>query len=169
MASKKPKIVLNSSVVIALSTINLFKVLNRIFHLILISQAVYDEVCVYGRGMIGDEELRKAVKDNLVKLGRIKNLNLMRELCEKLSIGEAESIVLALEVKADYIALDDKLARKIAKMLGLNVIGTLRILRLLYENNVISKELFILSIERLRGCGFRVSDVVIKKVLEGIV
>ena len=40
----------------------------------------------------------------------------------------------ALEEKADFVAIDDKLARKKAAEIGLNVIGTLRILRMFHDN-----------------------------------
>ena len=56
---------------------------------------------------------------------------MVKFLTEKLHKGEAEAIALALELKADLInliILDDKKARRIAKSLELNVIGTLGIL-----------------------------------------
>lgn len=44
--------------------------------------------------------------------------------------GELEAIVLARELKADFVLLDDHLARKKAKRMGLKVIGTLGVLLL---------------------------------------
>ncbi len=43
--------------------------------------------------------------------------------------GEAKSIQIAEEIVADLLILDDSSARQIAKMKGLNVVGTLAILR----------------------------------------
>lgn len=43
--------------------------------------------------------------------------------------GEAETIVLALELKTDAALLDDLKARKTARRLNVNVMGTLAILR----------------------------------------
>jgi len=42
--------------------------------------------------------------------------------------GEFEAIVLAQELNADYVVLDDLLARRKAKRLGLQVMGTIGIL-----------------------------------------
>jgi predicted nucleic acid-binding protein len=53
---------------------------------------------------------------------------MFRLILDKLDEGESESIVLASELKADYIILDEKLARRKAGLLGLPVIGTLGIL-----------------------------------------
>ena len=47
----------------------------------------------------------------------------------ELDQGEAEAIVLANEQKADLILLDEKAARKVAKKLGLPVLGTVGILK----------------------------------------
>jgi predicted nucleic acid-binding protein len=45
-----------------------------------------------------------------------------------IDVGEAETIVLAEELNVDAILIDDLKARKIAKLRGLNVIGTIGIL-----------------------------------------
>ena len=60
--------------------------------------------------------------------------------------------------------LDDKAARRKAKAMKLNVIGTLRILRMMYDNKLISKTEIIKALTTLRETGFRISDDVINKV-----
>jgi len=71
-----------------------------------------------------------------------------------------------VEENADYIVLDDMLARRRAISMGLNVIGTLRILRLMYDAKLIEKSEFLNSLKKLREVGFRISDDVIRKVLQ---
>ena len=51
-----------------------------------------------------------------------------------------EAIVLAQEIAADYVVLDDLLARRKAQRLGLSVIGTLGLLLLLEKRSVLSAE-----------------------------
>ena len=58
------KVVLNSSVIIALSTLGYLNKLKQIFTEILIAKAVYEEICIRGRGLIGERELLEAVKNN---------------------------------------------------------------------------------------------------------
>lgn len=48
----------------------------------------------------------------------------------KLHRGEQEVIALGLELKPDYLLLDDRSARGVARQLGLQVMGTLAILEL---------------------------------------
>lgn len=96
----------------------------------------------------------------------VENLLLVNALLDPLAFGEAETIALAVEESADYVVLDDKLARRRAKSMGLNVIGTLRVLRLMYDAKLINKKTFIQAIERLRETGFRISDKVVDTLLK---
>ena len=71
---------------------------------------------------------------------------------------------MASEEKVDCIVLDDKPARRRAKAMKLNVVGTLRILRLMYDAKLIDKPEIIKALEKLRETGFRLSEDVIIKV-----
>jgi len=159
------KAVLNSSVIIALSTLGYLNKLKHIFAEVLITRAVQEEICVRGRGLIGEPELLKAVKDGLIIVKEVKNRLLFNALLDPLAIGEAEAITLTVEERADYIVIDDKLARRRAKSMGLNVIGTLRVLRLMYDTKLIDKRQILEAIEKLKEMGFRISDEVINKSL----
>jgi len=106
------------------------------------------------------------VKEGEMLVKDVHNRWLVNALLDPLAIGEAGSIALAVEENADYIVLDDMLARRRAISMGLNVIGTLRILRLMYEAKLIGKSEVLNSLEKLRQAGFRISDDVIRKVLQ---
>ena len=159
------KVVLNSSVIIALSTLGYLNKLKHIFREVLTPRAVYEEICVKGRGLIGERELLEAVKDGLIIVKDVKNRLLVDALLDPLAMGEAETITLTVEETADHIVIDDKLARRRAKSMGLNVIGTLRVLRLMYDAKLIDKREILKALEKLREIGFRISDEVINKVL----
>ena len=158
------KAVLNSSVIIALSTLGYLNKLRPLFKEILIAKAVFDEICSAGQGLIGERELQEAVKTNLIGVREVKNRLLVNAILDPLAMGEAETIALASEEKVDYIVLDDKLARRRAKAMKLNVVGTLRILRLMYDSKLIGKSEIIKALEKLRETGFRISEDVVNKV-----
>ena len=160
------KAVLNSSVIIALSTLGYLNKLRPLFKEILISKAVFDEICSAGQGLIGERELQEAVKTNLIEVREVKNRLLVNAILDPLAMGEAETIALASEEKVDYIVLDDKLARRRAKAMKLNVVGTLRILRLMYDAKLIGKSEIIKALEKLRETGFRISEDVVSKVIK---
>lgn len=133
------KVVLDSSVIIALSQLRYLNLLNQIFDEVLIPRAVYEEICIKGRGLTGDSEIRESVKNDLIKVKNIRNKILVNALLDPLALGEAEALTLAVEEEADYVVGDDKLARSRAKAMGLNVIGTLRVLRMFFNAGLISK------------------------------
>lgn len=162
------KVVLNSSVIIALSTLGYFNKLKQIFKEILIAKAVYEEICIKGRGLIGERELLEAVKNNIIIVKDVKNRLLVNALVDPLAMGEAETITLASEERADYTVIDDKLARRRAKSMKLNVIGTLRILRLMYDAKFIDKHELINALEKLKEIGFRISEDIINRMLRGL-
>jgi hypothetical protein len=58
----------------------------------------------------------------------VANRSLLDSLRLELDAGEAESIALAVELKADFVLLDERLARRIATGLGLKVAGLLGVL-----------------------------------------
>ena len=67
------------------------------------------------------------MKANLIEVKEAKNRLLVHALMDPPDLGEAETITLASEEKADHIVLDDKSARRRAKAMNLNVVGTLRV------------------------------------------
>ncbi len=48
----------------------------------------------------------------------------------------------------------------------LNVVGTLRILRLMYDAKLIDKSEIIKALEKLKKTGFRISDNVVNKAVK---
>jgi predicted nucleic acid-binding protein len=61
-------------------------------------------------------------------------------LNQRLGKGESEAIALAIELNADYILLDDSVARREARRLGLNIRGTLSVIRKLRKDGKIRIE-----------------------------
>ncbi len=85
-------------------------------------------------------------------------------LLADLGRGEAEVIVLARELQADRVVMDDLDARRFAHRVGLTAIGTLGLLlaaRLRGDIPSVKAE-----IERLRGFGFWAGDALVEAVLK---
>lgn len=83
---------------------------------------------------------------------------------ENLDRGEREAIILAQELGADAILIDEKDGRREAAKLGLTTIGTLSVLDRAADANLIS---FAEAIDRLRKTPFRepiqIVEVLLKK------
>lgn len=125
------KIVSNSSPLIALAKI---EKLDIIRYDIVIPKAVFDEITKPKKEYV--KELYKWSNDKVTKVKNKKAVEYLELLIDK---GEAETIVLAEELNAGAVLIDDLKARKIAKLRGLNVIGTIGILLDAKEKGIINE------------------------------
>jgi uncharacterized protein len=113
-------IIADSSPLIILSKLTYFDLLNMLFPRIYVSTEVYLEVVVAGSGLPGAAEIAGAewveVRDLLDQEG-------LRTAQERhpLGVGELSTILLAKEIDADTVLLDDYRARNLAKAEGLRV------------------------------------------------
>lgn len=81
---------------------------------------------------------------------------------EKLDPGEREAILLAEQLKADLVILDDKAARRIAMERGLRIIGLLGILKDAARSGLLDLET---SFAQLREVGFWVAPSLLERLL----
>jgi uncharacterized protein len=135
---------------------NLFQIgsidiLHDIFGELLITPAVRRELF-----MIPEQESNIEVID-WIKVKSPQNQKLVVELQKELDLGEAESIVLALENKADYLLIDEYKGRKIANEYGVKIVGKAKYMGLI--PSVKSK------IDDLIVVGFRLNKNLITNVL----
>ena len=82
--------------------------------------------------------------------------NLVNSLNQRLGKGESEAIALGIQLKADYVLLDDSTARREARRLGLNIKGTLAAIKKLSKDGKISIESLDNLYQRLMGIEFRI-------------
>jgi len=157
------KIISNASPLIALSNIGQLELLKKLFQKIFIPQAVYQEVVKEGKGRSGTVEVEKAIKQ-WMEIVEVKNLDKVNTLRAILDYGEAEVIVLAQEIKADLLLLDNKEPRLFAKHLGFNVIGTVGVLILAYKKGFLKDP--VEKIFELREKGFYISDRLLKEIIK---
>ncbi len=87
-----------------------------------IPQAVYDKVVVAGREVGGAKREVSAAK--WIKTVGVQDRLAVRVLLDELDLGEAEAIVLACELGADWVLMDEKKGRRKLTQLGLWKVGT---------------------------------------------
>ena len=120
------KAVSNSSVLISLSIIGQLDLLHKRFpDGILIPTAVWYEVVESAQGRSGAEQVAAARWIEVIGIG---DTDLVTMLKTSLDTGEAEAIVLAREQNISIVLLDEKDARKVARKLGLSVLGAVGVL-----------------------------------------
>ncbi|WP_297509270.1 DUF3368 domain-containing protein [Thermococcus sp.] len=156
------KVVSNSGPLIALAKVGKLYVLRELFGKIIIPRAVWVEVVEKGRGKPGSDEVASAEWIEVVDVKDKLGVDILRS---EIEIGEAEAIVLAKELEADLILLDEKIPRIIAKSLGLNVTGSLAVLFLAWRRGLIDEDMGDL-LRELRSKGVYFSDEVVKALKE---
>ncbi|WP_457753767.1 hypothetical protein [Thermococcus sp.] len=156
------RLILDSSAVIGLSRTGLLEKASENFDLA-VSSAVYTEVAEVGYCRVGSHELRQLVEVGKVRILQPKDTKRANILIDPLGKGEAETIEIAGELGITGV-LDDRVARRKAKQLGIRFIGTLRIIKMLFDKSVIDKEEALRAAQVLKNYGFRISDRVITKV-----
>lgn len=132
------KLVFNSSPLIFLARLGFIE--NVIEHFenynLYLPTAVANEVAV--KSDQASISIKRVIESQQLEVQNINLISLANSLNERLGKGESDAIVLAIELQTDYIILDDAAARKEAMRLGLNVKGTLAIIRLLQKERKIS-------------------------------
>lgn len=118
-----PKIVSNTTPIISLLKINKLQILKELYEEIIIPGEVYNEI----EAGKDKEFYTDLAKIEWIKIERIQNPKSLAFFLD-LDKGEAEAIVLATEVEADLIILDEILGRFHAKHAGIKVTGTAGVL-----------------------------------------
>jgi len=117
------KVVSNTTPIISLLKLNRLEILKNLYNEVIIPNAVYLEI---------ENGKHKEYYQDLSKLSWIRIQKIQDKLSLKyfldLDAGEAEAIILATEIGADLIIIDEKLGRFHAKHAELNVTGTIGIL-----------------------------------------
>ncbi len=153
-------VVSNSSPLIALAKIGKLHILKDLFGEIIIPKAVWYEVVVKGKGKPGAEEVERA---EWIKVREVEDILSVEILKGEIEIGEAEAIVLAKELNADLLIMDESIPRVIAESIGLRVVGSLAILYIAKKRGLIDED-FDEIVKELKAKGVRFSDDVIERL-----
>ena len=155
-------IVSNTTPLIGLATIGKFDLLRQLFNQIMIPEAVFREAVVYGREQGGAR--REVSEAAWIRTVAVHDRLAIDVLLDEMDLGEAETIVLAREINADWVLMDERKGRRKLDQLGLRKIGTLGIL--LKAKEVGSLSVIRPDVERLRQQGFSLSQAVVDAVLQ---
>jgi len=151
-------LVSNTGPLIALALIDRLDVLHALFESVHISEEVHKELLEGGLSGHGLIPLQKA---SWIKIQRISS-PIDPLLMTVLDTGEASVMQLAREIKADYVLIDERKGRKIARdIFGLNVIGTARILVEAKKKGVLNSSVGE-SLAQLKESGYWIHDDIVK-------
>ena len=133
--------------------------LRRIFYKIVIPTEVFAEICQI------KSHREFLLKQDWIATATLSNPNLKDSLLNDLDSGEAEAIALAVELKADYLLMDETKGRQVAENFGIKVTGILGVLIKAKEEGVITEVKSYLQ-RLVNDAGFWLNPKVIQKILE---
>jgi predicted nucleic acid-binding protein len=151
-------VVSDTSSICYLLLINQIEILQVLYNVVTIPQAVADE--------LSSSESPPVVKNWITQPPdwlRIQASETLQSIeLEKLDLGEREAILLAEKLKAELVILDDKAARRIALERGLRIIRLLGILKDAARASLLDLET---TFEQLREVEFWVAPSLLERLL----
>ncbi|RJP24213.1 MAG: DUF3368 domain-containing protein [Candidatus Omnitrophota bacterium] len=141
--------VCDSACLIALGRIDRAEILACSFDAVFIPPAVQEEI-----GYSTDWLMVKPVQ----------NISMARALGTQIDKGESEAIALASELGETFVVLDDKKARRVARQLALQVIGTIGVLLRAKKKGIIADVKPIL--DSLNAADFRIGDSLYQQAMK---
>lgn len=155
-------VVSNTTPLIGLAIVGQFDLLRRFYGEIILAEAVYQEVVVAGREAGGAK--REVSSVGWIQVKAVHDRLAVDVLLDELDLGEAETIVLARELGAGWVLMDERKGRRKLTQLNQPKIGTVGLL-------LKAKQLGLLPelkplLEQLRMQGFSISDAVVAAVLQ---
>ncbi|MBD2413653.1 hypothetical protein FACHB389_15395 [Nostoc calcicola FACHB-389] len=148
------QIILNSSPLIFLSKLNYLNQFVDSPDDFYIPQSVADEI--KAKSDPSSQTIQALIDSGNLQIRASKLITLVNSLNQRLGKGESEAIALAIELNTDYVLLDDSTARREAKRLGLNIKGTLAVIKKLSKDGKISIKSLDKLYQQLMEIEFRV-------------
>lgn len=154
-------VVSNTTPLIGLAVIQRFDLLRQFFGEITIPQAVYEEAVVAGREAGGAKQ--EILAADWIKVVPVQDRLAVEILLDELDLGESETIVLAREIKADWVLMDERKGRRKLTQLNQQKIGTLGILLKARQSGLLSA--LKPELELLHKNSFNISQQIIEELL----
>ncbi|MGK7903477.1 MAG: DUF3368 domain-containing protein [Hormoscilla sp.] len=151
-------VISDTSPICYLLLIDQINILPELYSFVLIPQAVYDEL----NSPYSPSAIRNwiAYPPEWLQVKTIDTAEISG--LEKLDIGEREAILLAEQMQAELVILDDKAARRIARERTLKIIGLIGILKDAARTGLVDLQV---TFERLQEVGFWVAPSLLKQLL----
>ncbi|WP_373494137.1 DUF3368 domain-containing protein [Aquiflexum sp.] len=125
-------VIADAGPIFSLAIIDKFELLNQLFDEIKISKAVWEEITL-------DKSTEFYNKIELFFKPKVTEIKGFNDLTFVMDYGESESVILYKELKANFLLIDDKKARKIAENFDIKCIGTLGILSVAKDKGLINE------------------------------
>lgn len=160
-------VISDTTPVISLLKADRLELLRELYGTVLMPEAVYKELTenpVY----IKEAEIIK--KTHFLSVARVENttsVNILRAITG-LDAGESEALILYGEQKADLLLMDERKGRSVAKQLNIMFMGTVGILMLAFDKNLLQAEEVNLCLDSMITNGIRLDKKICNMVMSHV-
>lgn len=160
-------IVSDATPIISLLKIEQLDLLEKLFKRVKIPVAVYQELTTNQKFKQEAELIKGKAFIDIVEVEDTKSVSILQR-ATGLDKGESEAIVLAEEIKANLLLMDERKGRLVAKQMGNQITGTLGVIINAYEENLITAEVTLQCFEQLKSSGIRISDSLYHSLIDRV-
>jgi uncharacterized protein len=157
-------VVSDTSPITNLAAIGQLDLLKQLYERITIPLAVYNEMVAAGKAVPGTDEVQTLSWIQTQTVADVQKVINLQTSQRNIDLGEAEAIILALELKTDLLLMDERRGRALATSYGLNVTGLLGVLLQAKQKGFIPA-IQPLMIQLMEQADFRVSNQLYETVL----
>ncbi len=160
-------VISDTTPVISLLKADRLELLRELYGTVLMPEAVYKELTenpVY----IKEAEIIK--KTHFLSVARVENttsVNILRAIIG-LDAGESEALILYGEQRADLLLMDERKGRSVAKQLNIMFMGTVGILMLAFDKNLLQAEEVNLCLDSMITNGIRLDKKICNMVMSHV-
>ena len=171
MAKVQPTVVSNSSPLIYLANVGRLNLIKDVYGRVWIPEAVFHEVIVQGKALgIAEASIVEEVVDRWIFREGIRpeidsKYGFLDE-SERIGPGERQALKLCKQLNADFFIVDDKEARRVARILKVKTLGTCGILIQARRQGLVSSEEAEEILNDLVKAGFRIDSILYSRVIK---
>lgn len=160
-------IVSDTTPLISLLKINRIDLLEKLYGYVLIPKAVFNELTSNKNYKTEADIISKS---NFIECREVNNIQALKILqaVTTLDLGESEAIILAQELNADVLLMDENKGRKVAQQLNIPLSGILGVLIDSFNSGLLNKFEVSECLDTLQQTGRRISGHLINKVRDYI-
>ncbi len=148
--------VVNATPLVAFAVLGRLDLLHRMFDDVIVPATVYAETVTRAIDRPGAAAIAQA---DWLHIASAQASPTIEPMLLGLDAGEMEVLLLAREMQPDWVLIDDRQARRVARAMGLPVKGTLGILLASALAGWLSKEEALAALQQLTHSGIHISPI----------
>lgn len=160
-------VVSDTTPLISLMKASQLHMLQGLYGEILIPEAVFAELTENHEFQEESEEIRRCPFIKVVAVSEPRAVDVLQR-ATGLNLGESEAIIFADENKADTLLMDEAAGRRVAKSMGIHIMGTIGVLLGAYDEGIITAGDVRTAIEKLRQSKRWISKELLEYALDYI-